>query len=98
MQTQNDTINDLARMLTKHHCMMTEYEAVKIIMQAIKSGDFMQHVKLSILNSTPTFTYKPYEYRELQEQEIKRLTEIINRNELCIQCGEKVNECVCIND
>ena len=98
MQTQNEPINSLARQLMEHHCMMKEYEAVKIILQAIKSGDFMQHVNISSINSIPTFTYKPYEYRELQEHEIKRLSEIINRNSLCIKCGEKINYCVCNNE
>lgn len=58
----------------------------------------MQHVKLHNLNSIPTFIYKPYEMRELQEKEIKRLSEIINRNNICIECGKKIEECVCNNE
>lgn len=92
------TIQSLANQMIKQHCMLTEHEAFTTILQAIKSGDIMANVRIDTPNAIPKFTYKPYEMRELQEQEMKRLTEIINRNYLCIECGEKINKCICINE
>ncbi len=77
---ENETMIDkFAHILSEQYHTMSELEAAKVILQALKSGDFMKYIKVDDSNAIPTFTYEPYKMYEIQKKEINRLNEIINK-------------------